>query len=276
METFSRYIGCDDCQEQWTPYCPICKQKGQRWKDENGRNVPKHQLTEKSKTILLNTKKNIVVIENRIITPPPVKKRRITLNNKKKIIVPDQPLPITWENFFIATRGTFDEIENMPNGFESFFKFKGSVYFINKDKSVLVRKSDHWGSRIRYCNWFLKGYGFQHCSAWKKQEEPVKIGIIKIADLKPFNQRKYKNENKILIKSKIMKTGVQEYQDNGGKNRIRAISEENGNKLVAVTQGYGDMDDAQKAVLRSGVAFVEKYASHLLNMTEVQIWKDNY
>ena len=136
------------------------------------------------------------MFDDRIIIPPPVKvkKQKIVLKKSKKIKeVPIQPLPITWENFFLATKGSFDEIEFIPDGFVSFFKSKGSEYFINDDKTILIRKSDHWGFGIRYCNWYLKDYGFNHCGNWKKTvEEPLKIGKINISELLPSIKDKTK------------------------------------------------------------------------------------
>lgn len=73
-----------------------------------------------------------------------------------------------------------------------------------------------------------------------------------------------------------MKTEVQEYQDKRGEARIRTISAENGNKLVAVTQGYSDMGYAEKAMIRSAVAILEKYKPVLLHIEEVAYWKATY
>jgi hypothetical protein len=195
MERFYKYIGCGDCQEMWTPYCPLCKQKGKHWKDENGHSVPSHQLTKKSLEILRNVTDYKATVEDRIITPPPKKNKKVKLitKNKKEINIPEQPLPINWENFFLATKGTFEEISKIPNGFSSFFKSKGSEYFINEDKTILIRESDHWGFGIRYCNWYLKGYGFEHCGNWKKKiDEPLKIGKINIIELSPSFKEKSK------------------------------------------------------------------------------------
>ena len=203
-ETFYKYISCKDCEQQWRTYCPICKQIGNKWKDENGKNVPAHQLTEKSRNILKWTKGYKAVIEDRIINHPvPLKiKKKIVLKEKtkKETEAPIQPLPITWENFFMATKGIFDEIDYIPYGFESFYKSKGSEYFINEDKTQLVRKSNHWGYGIKYCNWYLKGYGFRYCASWSKLvDNPLKTGIIKIGNLKPIIKKKKKYQHQEFI-----------------------------------------------------------------------------
>lgn len=208
-ETFYKYIGCEDCKTQFRSRCPLCKQKAHKWRDKNGRHVPLHQLTADSKSILRHTKRDYAVLfDDRIITPPPIKVKKLKVklkNSKKEKIVPEQPLPITWENFFIATKGAFEEIEFIPNSFESFFKSKGSEYFINDEKDKLVRKSDHWGFGIRYCNWYLKGYGFTHCGSWKKnQDEPLKIGLINISELLPsFKPKKKRFQYQEFIHSEF-------------------------------------------------------------------------
>lgn len=61
------------------------------------------------------------------------------------------------DNFFIATVGLWQEIVDIPSGFSLFFESKDSMYYINKTERTVVRVSDHWGSGIRYCNWYLRG-----------------------------------------------------------------------------------------------------------------------
>lgn len=134
---------------------------------------------------------------------PKKAKEKIILKPKYETEKPLQPLPITWENFFLATKGEFDEIFEIPNNYESIFKSKGSEYFINDEKTILIRKSDHWGFGIRNCHWYLKGYPRLHCGTWqKKQEQPLKIGIIKISELKeaikPKKKRTFQSNEFIL------------------------------------------------------------------------------
>lgn len=99
---------------------------------------------------------------------------------------PNQTTPITWENFFIASKGMFTEVEEIPKNFTPLHKSRGSEYFISYDKKVLIRRSNHWGYGIRFCNWYLKGYGYDSCRRWKKNvDSPCKIGRVNINDLKP-------------------------------------------------------------------------------------------
>lgn len=95
-----------------------------------------------------------------------------------------EPTPVTIDNFFLATVGTFERIEKIPEGFIQFFKSKGSVYYTNEAKDTLVRASDHWGSGIRYCNWYIKGIDPFPSMWWQKNMGKRKvIGIIKYADM---------------------------------------------------------------------------------------------
>lgn len=107
---------------------------------------------------------------------------------KKAIEWPEQPLPITIDNFFIRTWGVFNELKALPVGYKNFFESRGSEYFTNEDKTKIVRVSDHWGFNIRFCAWFLKEVGqtkFEKISSWrwkKKKGSDKRIGIITISN----------------------------------------------------------------------------------------------
>lgn len=99
-------------------------------------------------------------------------------------------IQVTVDNFFQATIGEWNEIKELPEGFNSIFKSKGSEYF-TKDGSEIIRISDHWGHSIRFCTWYLKGYSSGSSRNWKKKYGPdKKIGIIHINDLH-MNTKKY-------------------------------------------------------------------------------------
>lgn len=103
----------------------------------------------------------------------------------KEVEIPFQPMPITMENFFIRSHGTFIEIFDIPIGYTEFFKSKKSQYYTNDDKTMLVRISDHWGHKIRFCSWHLKGYPKISSWGWRKQfGNQCRIGIIKFSELK--------------------------------------------------------------------------------------------
>lgn len=94
---------------------------------------------------------------------------------------------ITIENFFVSSEVTFNEIESIPKGFRCFFKSKSSIYFTNENKTAIIRKSDHWGTNIRQCNWFLGGYPKGHCGEWVTQlSNPWKLGITTFNDFIPI------------------------------------------------------------------------------------------
>lgn len=90
-------------------------------------------------------------------------------------------------NFWDASAGTWTEIDSIPEGFS---KFAGggkqtSEYYTNNEKTTVVRVSDHWGSGIRECNWYLSGYKRNNSFNWPHicGEKRVRIGIIDISKL---------------------------------------------------------------------------------------------
>ena len=92
------------------------------------------------------------------------------------------------DNFWDASVGIWDEIQEIPQGFE---KFAGggkqtSEYYTNPQKTHVVRVSDHWGSGIRECNWYLKGYPKRNSFHWDKINgvgRCFKIGIVELSKL---------------------------------------------------------------------------------------------
>lgn len=93
---------------------------------------------------------------------------------------------ITPENFFVNTKGTFRVIEAIPEGFLMIAQSKSSQYFVNEERTELIRKSDHWGHGIKFCHWHLEGYPKKHCRKFKKLNEgKMFIGQIAFGDLKP-------------------------------------------------------------------------------------------
>lgn len=147
-------ISCGDCGTIWLHGCPVCK-------------TPTR------------------IIEDGIYPAVKKKVKKVEVKPKIRKIKIYQPLPITIDNFFIATTGDFKEIRKVPFGFASFFKSKGSEYYKNEDGSKLIRVSDHWGAGIKYCNWFLIGYKYMHVGKFQKvYGKDFRIGIIDITDLK--------------------------------------------------------------------------------------------
>ena len=141
-------ITCDDCGIVWVGRCQFCKQ------------YPP----------------NVSVIKNINKKPNKVKE------------IPVQELPITIDNFFISTMGVFAEIDKVPEGFVKFFKSKESEYYHDEGKLTLIRISNHWGYRIRFCTWHLEGYKKIIAWQWKsKYGKKMRIGIIKITELKVNN-----------------------------------------------------------------------------------------
>lgn len=96
---------------------------------------------------------------------------------------------ITVDNFHIQTKGVFYRIDEVPEGYVSIFRSKGSEYFTNAAKTKVVRVSDHWGYFIKDCDWFLRmqpGERIRRMSSftWSRRYENKKfIGIIDLNDL---------------------------------------------------------------------------------------------
>lgn len=141
-----------------------------------------------------HVERNIPKVE---VTPTPIfgffsrntkPEKRRKKSGKKVIELPQQPTPITIDNFFIRTSGVYDEIQSIPEGFHCFFRSKGSAYWTNEFKTHVVRVSDHWGFNIRFCAWFLKEnhngtYDRISSFKWKKiKGKENRIGIIHISN----------------------------------------------------------------------------------------------
>lgn len=94
-----------------------------------------------------------------------------------------------FKNFWISTIGIWKEINEIPEGFKLFSKSSdsSSEYYTNDLKDTIVRVSDHWGSGLGQCNWYLDGYEKRNAYKWKEvcdKENITSIGIISINDLK--------------------------------------------------------------------------------------------
>ena len=179
-----KFVSCEDCQTQWVDVCPLCKKRVTErtaFRDENGRSLHK-----RLKAINHNGKRIFFL-----------KPKGKPLSEKiKKYKNSEQPKPITWENFFISTYGLFKEIDSIPKGFTFIFSSKRSEYFVNKDKSIIIRASDHWGFGIKFCSWHLKNYGRCSCRNWKKYNgDDEKIGMIYIEDFTPNRSMKPKDKS---------------------------------------------------------------------------------
>ena len=161
-------ITCRDCEQDWEHICPLCKA------------TPYGSIADQ-----LSKEKS----------------KKVKKSKSQREQVPEQPTPITIDNFFVASFGVWKEIEEIPTGFSKFFKSKGSEYYRNTDGSKVVRKSDHWGSRIRFCTWYLYGYKKLPCFRWNAEYgKDYKIGIISINEFE-IHQKQVQNTTKIKTRS---------------------------------------------------------------------------
>lgn len=89
------------------------------------------------------------------------------------------------KNFWDASLGIWQEIREIPDGFTLFAESGSSSYYKNEDETMVIRVSDHWGSGVRYCNWYLRGYQPANSYNWGKHcgRSITKKGIIKISEL---------------------------------------------------------------------------------------------
>lgn len=87
-------------------------------------------------------------------------------------------------NFWNASVGTWNQIDRVPDGFECFANSGSSSYYTDAKKKTVVRVSDHWGSGIKECNWYLKGYPRNNSFLFSKHNDNQSfIGMIDISDL---------------------------------------------------------------------------------------------
>ena len=90
-------------------------------------------------------------------------------------------------NFFLQTAGVWEELEKVPSEFVHIFSSPdGSEYFLSKYETFVIRVSNHWGSGIGQCNWYINGYQRRNAFKWTEVvgENPTRIGIIAFKDLK--------------------------------------------------------------------------------------------
>jgi len=65
---------------------------------------------------------------------------------------------LTIKNFWDASVGTWHPLKAIPSEFHEFAKSGNSTYYTNDNEDTVCRESDHWGSGIRECNWYLDGH----------------------------------------------------------------------------------------------------------------------
>ena len=60
---------------------------------------------------------------------------------------------VSFDNFFLSTIATFNNC-TIPEGKPDFISPSGSEYYYSENE--VIRVSDHWGSSIASCSWYLK------------------------------------------------------------------------------------------------------------------------
>ena len=91
---------------------------------------------------------------------------------------------LTIKNFWNASVGTWHPVKDIPPYLHKFAESGSSEYYTNDKETIVCRISDHWGSGIRECNWYLEGYPRNNSFLFSKRNKGKKfIGIIKIEDL---------------------------------------------------------------------------------------------
>ena len=83
-------------------------------------------------------------------------------------------------NFWNASIGVWNEINEIPDGFTLFSKSGKSSYYKNEDETEVIRVSDHWGSGIRMCNWYLNDFRNNSFLFSKNNNGKLFIGKIKL------------------------------------------------------------------------------------------------
>lgn len=91
---------------------------------------------------------------------------------------------LTIKDFWNASVGTWAPLNEIPCGLHKFAESGNSEYYTNESENVVLRISDHWGSGIRECNWYLKGYPRNNSFLFSKRNKGARfIGIIQLKDL---------------------------------------------------------------------------------------------
>ena len=91
---------------------------------------------------------------------------------------------LTIKNFWDASVGTWHPLNAIPSEFHEFAKSGNSTYYTNDSEDTVCRESDHWGSGIRECNWYLEGHPRNNSFLFSKRNKgELYVGIIKIKDL---------------------------------------------------------------------------------------------
>ena len=89
---------------------------------------------------------------------------------------------MSFDNFNLNTIGTWILVPNYPKRNPDYISPSGSKYWYNIDNRQIIRNSDHWGSDITSCDWFLKNFPKTHVDNWDVSE--ALSGIISLDDLR--------------------------------------------------------------------------------------------
>lgn len=87
---------------------------------------------------------------------------------------------LTLDNFFEASLGLWTEIRLIPEDYLLLRQGKQSTYYLSPDKQTVVRVSNHWGSGIAQCNWYLQNYPRRNAYHWRWGK---RIGTIRLSEL---------------------------------------------------------------------------------------------
>lgn len=201
---FQKQVGCGDCMETHIGYCPLCKKKGGKFRSNVGVKLFRSRNWSCYEVVNHYT---IIAFRDRPPSNEPKKEKKKPVRSKKEknnsnlfaTQKPKQPTPITKDNFHIATYGWWQEIPELIEGYELIHKSKGSAYWASPCGEILIRKSDHWGYQIKYCDWFIKGYKKMHCTHWRRNFG-VKMAWIRVSDLQTFREEITRNEELVDVK----------------------------------------------------------------------------
>lgn len=93
---------------------------------------------------------------------------------------------VTEENFSIATKAIFTEMDNCPPTKPDYWSGEDSANVFKEEMSKywftsqgLYRQSDHWGEGIGSNTWYIEGYSKNNVNKWR---EGLKCGFCKWGD----------------------------------------------------------------------------------------------
>lgn len=162
-------------------------------------------------------------------------------------------------NFWDASVGIWNELAEVPDGFTLFADNGNSKYYSNATRDEVVRISDHWGSGVRQCNWYLSGYRMNNSFLWQKRYgKGMRIGHVRICDLINVNLIEKGAAGEVIVKKKGGREYVAPGAPGGPTQTMVSVTKRELSRLVtpllARVSANGDMEALREIEIRCNAA----------------------